>query len=117
MHAADCLGTPGILLGDENRGEKGPDVGKSKFETFLESGANGAATHLIQRVAVPLAVHIGFPETERPGSKDSAKEPRVMHLYVPEARAVDANIRELEQIGHHILGSGHIIAGSALVPV
>jgi hypothetical protein len=32
-----------------------------------------------------------------------------MHLYVPGASAVDPNIREREKIGHHILGSGHMI--------
>jgi hypothetical protein len=109
MHPADSSGTPGSLLIREKRGEKSPDIGKSKFETLLESATNGAATHLIQRVAVPPALHVGFPETERSGSKDSAKEALVVHVYVPGARAVDANIREREKIGHHILGSGHII--------
>ncbi len=28
---------------------------------------------------------------------------------LPGASAVDANIREREEIGHHILGSGHMI--------
>jgi hypothetical protein len=42
MHAADCLGARGSLLVDENRGEKRAEIGKSKFETFLESGTNGA---------------------------------------------------------------------------
>ena len=97
------------MLVHENRGEKGPNIGKSEFETFLESGTNRAATHLIQRVAVPPAIHVGFTETERPGSQDPAKEAMVVHLYVPKASAVDANIREREKIGHHILGSGHII--------
>jgi hypothetical protein len=32
-----------------------------------------------------------------------------MHLYVPRASAVDANVSEREQISHHILGSGHMI--------
>jgi hypothetical protein len=32
-----------------------------------------------------------------------------VHLYVPGASAVDANVREREKIGHHILGSGHMI--------
>src|SRR4029077_10844714 len=83
----------------------------SKFETLLEPGTNGAATHLIQRVAVPPAIHIGFPETERPGSQDSAKEALVVHLYVPAPKAfgVDANVGQREKIGHHILGSGHMI--------
>src|SRR5436309_2493232 len=109
MHAADFSGASGSLLVDEKRSEKCPDIGKFKFETFLESGANGAATHLIQGVAVPPAIHVGFPETERPGSKDSAKEAPVMHVYVPGAIAVDANVCGREQIGHHILGSGHMI--------
>src|SRR5205807_716344 len=109
MHAADFSGAPECLLVRENRGEQRPDIGKSKCETLLESGANGAATHLIQRVAVPPAIHVGFPETERPGSQDSAKEALVMHLYVPGASAVDADVREREEIGHHILDSGHMI--------
>ena len=109
MHPADFSGAPGSLLVHEKRGEKGPNIGKSKFETFLESGTNGAATHLIQHVAVPPVIHVGFPETERTGSQDSAKEAPVMHVYIPGAIAVDANIREREKIGHHILGSGHII--------
>jgi hypothetical protein len=109
MHPADFSGAPGSLLVEENRGEKGPNIGKSKFETLLEPGTNGEATHFIQRIAVPPAIHIGFSETERPGSQDSAKEALVMRLYVPWASAVDANIREREEISHHILGSGHMI--------
>jgi hypothetical protein len=31
----------------------------------------------------------------------------VMHLNVPGARAVDANARAREKIGHYLLGSGH----------
>src|SRR5437867_5487532 len=109
MHPADFSGAWESLLVRDKRGEKCPDIGKSKFETLLEPGTNGAATHLIQRVAVPPAIHVGFPETERPGSQDSAKEARVMHLYVPGASAVDTNVREREEISHHILGSGHMI--------
>jgi hypothetical protein len=97
------------LLVHEERGEQRPNIGKTKCKTFLEPSTNGAATHLIQRIAVPPAVHIGFAETERPGSQDSAKEAPVMHLYVPGASAVDANVREPEKIGHHILGDGHMI--------
>jgi hypothetical protein len=109
MHAADFSGTPGSLLVHEERGEQRPDIGKTKCKTFLEPSTNGAATHLIQRIAVPTAVHIGFAETERPGSQDSAKEAPVMHLYIPGASAVDANVREPEKIAHHILGDGHMI--------
>src|SRR5438094_10176999 len=109
MHLADFSGAPGNLLVREKRGDECPDIGKSKCETLLESGTNSAATHLIQRIAVPPAIHIGFPETKRPGSQDSAKEAPVMHLYVTGASAVDANIREREEISHHILGSGHMI--------
>src|ERR1700746_1551660 len=109
MHAADFSGTPESLLVREERGEKRPDIGKSKCETLLQFGTNGAATHLIQRIAVPPAVHIGFAEAERPGSQYSAKEARIMHPYVPGASAVDANVREREKIGHRILGSGHMI--------
>src|SRR5438128_8781998 len=36
MHPSDFSGAPGSLLVHENRGEKGPDIGKSKFETLLE---------------------------------------------------------------------------------
>src|SRR5438552_19003174 len=109
MYPADFSGTPKSLLVCEKRGEQCQDTGKSKCETLLESGTNGAATHLIQRITIPPAIHIGFPETERPGSQDSAKEALVMYLYVPGASAADANVREREKIGHHILGSGHMI--------
>jgi hypothetical protein len=109
MHPAGFSGAPGSLLVHEKRSEKCPDIGKFKFETFLKPGTNGAATHFIQRIAVPPAIHIGFPETERPRSQDSAKEAPVMHVYVPGARTVDANVREREKIGHHVLGSGHMI--------
>jgi hypothetical protein len=68
---------------------------------------NGAATHLIQRIAVPPTVHVGFSETERPRSQDPVKEMPVVHLNVPGPRAVDANVRAREKIGHYILGSGH----------
>jgi len=30
-------------------------------------------------------------------------------VYIPWASAVYANVREREEIGHHILGSGHMI--------
>ena len=109
MHPADFSGASRSLLVRDKRGEKGPDIGKSKCETLLNSSTNGAATHLIQRIAVPPAIHIGFPETECPGSQDSVKETPVMHLYVPRASAVDADVGQREKIGHHILGSGHTI--------
>jgi hypothetical protein len=109
MHPADFSGASESLLVREKRGKHCPDVGKAKCETLLEPGTNGAATHLIQRIAVPPTVHIGFSQTERPGSQDSAKEAPVMHLYVPAASAVDANVRGREKIGHHILGYGHMI--------
>src|SRR4030095_14332600 len=80
MHPADFSGTPGRLLVRDKRGEKCPDIGKSKYETLLDAGTNGAATHLIQCVAVPPAIHVGLPETERPRSQDSAKEAPVMQL-------------------------------------
>src|SRR5437867_2748406 len=109
MHPADFSGASESWLVRHKRGYKCPDIGKSKCEALLESGTNSAATHLIQRVAVPPAIHVGLPETERPGSQDSAKEAPVMHLYVPGASAVDANVGEREKIGDHILGSGHMI--------
>jgi len=109
MHPSDFSGAPGSLLVRENRGEKGPNIWKSKFETLLESGANRRQHISSSASPVPPALHIGFPETERPEGEDSAKEALVVHLYVPGPRAVDANIREREKIGHHILGSGHII--------
>jgi hypothetical protein len=68
---------------------------------------NCAATHFIQRIAVPPAVHVGFSETERPRSQDPVKEMPVMHLNVPGARASDANVGAREKIGHYVLGSGH----------
>src|SRR6184192_4276686 len=109
MHLADFSGAPGNLLVREKRGDQCPDIGKSKCETLIESGTNGAATHLIQRIALPPAIHIRFPETECSGSQHSAKEALVMHVYVPRASAVDANVRAREKIGHHSLGSGHMI--------
>src|SRR6266568_4113841 len=83
MQPADFSGAPASLLVREKRGEQCPDIGKSKCEMLLESAANCAATHLIKRIAVPPAIHIGFAEAERPGSEDPAKEARVMNLYVP----------------------------------
>src|SRR5436309_15575767 len=114
MHPSDFSGASESLLVRDKRGEKCPDIGKSKCETLLEPGTNGAATHLIQRIAVPPAIHVGLAEPKRPGSKDSVKEAVVMHLYVPGASAVNANVGESEQIGHHILCSGHMIRSLAI---
>src|SRR5438093_8675006 len=100
MHPSDFSGASESLLVRDKRGEKCPDIGKSKCETLLEPGTNGAATHLVQRLALPPAIHVRFAETKRPRSKDPAKEALVMHLYVPGATAVDANVREREKIGH-----------------
>ena len=100
MHPADFSGAPESLLVREKRGEKCPDIGKSKCETLLDPGTNGAATHLVQRLAIPPTIHVGFAETKRPGSKDAAKEALVMHLYVPGAPTVDANVREREKVGY-----------------
>src|SRR5438270_13965017 len=57
IHSADFLGAPGSLLVDEKRGEKGPNIGKSKFETILESGTNREAIHYIQIIAVSQDIH------------------------------------------------------------
>src|SRR5256714_8228231 len=106
MHPADFSGAPESLLVRENRGEQCPDIGKSKCETLLETGTNSAATHFIQRVAVPPALHVGLTETKRAGSQDSAKEALVMYPYVPGRTADDANVREREKISNHLFGSG-----------
>src|SRR5438034_11412168 len=88
MYPADFSGAPESLLVREKRGEQCQDIGKSKCETLFESGTNCAATHLIKRIAVPPAIHIGFADAERPGRQDPAREARVMHPYVPSANAV-----------------------------
>jgi len=48
-----------------------------------------------------------FSETESPRSQDPVKEMPVMHLNVPRKRAVDANVRAREKIGHYLLGTVH----------
>jgi hypothetical protein len=52
-----------------------------------------------ERLALPPAIHVGLPETQRPDSHYPEKEALVMHLYVPGATAVDANVCEGEKIG------------------
>src|ERR1043166_3131934 len=103
MHPADFSGAPESLLVHENRSEQCPEIGKSKCETLLDACTNGAATHLIQRVAIPPTIHWRVAETEGSGRQDSAEEAPVMHLYIPRARTVDANVRERQKIGQHIL--------------
>jgi hypothetical protein len=83
MYPAHFSGAPESLLVREKGSDQCPEVGKTKRETLLKPGANGAATHLIQRIAVPPAIHIGFTEAERPRGYDSAKETPVVDLYVP----------------------------------
>src|SRR5439155_22643829 len=107
MYPADFSGAPESLLVRYKRGEKCPDIGKSKCETLFEPSTNGTATHLIQRVAVPPAIHIGLPEPERTGSQDPAEEAPVLHVNVRGASSVDPNVREREETRHYIFGFGH----------
>src|SRR2546430_16250728 len=102
MHPADFSGAPESLLVLEKRGEQCPDIGKSKCEMLFEPSTNGTATHLIQRFAVPPAIHAGLPEPERTENQDPAKEPPVVHVYVRGACSADPNLREPEETGHYI---------------
>ena len=70
------FGAPGSLLVHEKRSKKCPDIGKFKFETFLKAGTNRSATHLIQRIAVPPAVHVGFPKPSVPEARTRLKKRR-----------------------------------------
>ena len=108
MDAADFSGAaPGLLVNDK-RGEQCPKIRQIKCKTLVEPCPNGAATHFIERLAVPPSVHVRFAETERAEDEDAPKKAGVMHLYVPRSRAVDLNVRDREKFGQHILGSRHM---------
>src|ERR1700747_448974 len=83
MLPADFAGPTNRLLIHEKRGEHDPEIGQPKSETLVEPGPNGAATHFIERVAIPPAVHVRFAKTERAGRRDAPKKAAALTLCVP----------------------------------
>src|SRR5207245_2069197 len=101
MRFADLAGATPRLAIDDQRSTEGEEIAKSECETLLEMGADGAATHLVECLAVPPAIHVGFAKRERAAGQDARKKARVMNLNIPGVWAVDSNVGRREKIFDH----------------
>ena len=65
MDATDYSGAMPSLLVDDKGSKERPEIREAKRETLIESRANGAVTHFVERDAVPPIFHIRLSKTER----------------------------------------------------
>ncbi len=56
-----------------------------------------AIHHLIDRVAVPPAVHVRFAQPERPACEDALEQSVVVDAHVPGSVAIDPDVGRLDQ--------------------
>ena len=64
----------------------------------LQVGPQSAVDELIDCLAVPPAVHVGFSQAQGGPLQHAVVEPRVVDLDVPGVAAVDRNARQVEQL-------------------
>ena len=64
-------------------------------------GAQEAGEQLVKRVAVPLAVHVGLAQAQRPTGEDAFVHVLVMYLDVPGTRAVELHVGAGQQVLQH----------------
>ena len=89
----DRRGTLACLAIGEKRSGESENISPIQRNRFLELGATGAKTHLIERFAIPPAVHVGFTQTKGAINEDATKKSVVVHAYVPGTIPIYANIR------------------------
>src|SRR2546423_3331599 len=107
MCPANFSGPSNRLLIHEKRADHSPHIGQPKSETLVESGANGAATHFVERIAVPPAVHVRLAKTKSTGCQNTAKETGVVNRDIPRSSAVYVNVGDRKKIAQEIFGSRH----------
>ena len=70
---------------------------------FGQAGPEHFGQALVERLAVPPAVHVGFPQSERARRQNPVVKLRIMDVDVPRTVAVNLNIRLGEEILHGVL--------------
>ena len=70
-------------------------------------GGQRPVEELVQGLAVPHAVHVGFPESERNVAGDALIGGFIVALQIPGPPAVDADIRSAKQIFEPFRQFGH----------
>jgi hypothetical protein len=98
MHPAHGAGTATRLAVDDKGSRDGDEVAKTKGESFLESGANGATTHLIERRAIPPSLHVRLAKRKRAAGENTREEGHIMNLDVLRPGAVNLDISRAKKI-------------------
>src|SRR5262245_55885535 len=86
-----------LLIREQRRGQRKETAG-GVAEAFVEVRAKGATGQLVERLAVPPPIHVGFAEAEGAPAKDAGKKLSPMNLKVPRSRAVDLNVGLTEMV-------------------
>lgn len=68
----------------------------------FEPSAKNAAEELVERAAIPPAVHVGFAEAERAEAQEASVEIFVVHSQVPRTSAANPHIRKGQDLLRHI---------------
>jgi hypothetical protein len=69
-------------------------------------GPQRAKTHLIERRAIPPAIHVGLAEPERPSCEYPPVKALVMNRDVPWPLAIETNVGRAENVCDDFLGAG-----------
>ncbi len=71
-------------------------------------GGKCPVEELVQGLAVPHAIHVGFPKSERNIAGDALVGGFIVALQIPGAPAVDADIRSAKEIFEPFWQLGHV---------
>ena len=78
-------------------GAQGVEAQGHAASLAIEAGLEQAGEQAIERMRLPVAVHVGLAEAQRALRGDTREQARVAHLQVPGPRSVDANVRASQQ--------------------
>ena len=98
MRFADFACATQCLAIEDERGGDREEIAETKCEPLVQTGADRATKHLVERFAIPPAIHVGLAEAERALREDPSEKTRVMHLNVPRAGAVDLDVSRAKKI-------------------
>src|SRR5690606_23493662 len=91
------------VLQVEQLGAGDADDVEGREDVAVDTGSEDPGDHLVDRVAVPPAVHVGLADADRALLEDAAVEPLVVDPHVPRPVATGHDVGRLEQRPEAIL--------------
>ncbi len=80
---------------------------RAEGDFLVVMGGKRPVEELVQGLAVPHAIHVGFPKSERNIAGDALIDGIIVTLQIPGSTAIDADIRSAKQIFKPFRQFGH----------